>query len=309
MPHAQTSQMYRIVNQLFACASFVLPGLMMLVMTTGIAIGQDDDAPRNRREQLNREQQQKRESRNAQNGKIPRPLTKYMGREIAQTMHYSGAEWLIRNEREREERCSLMLANLGVEPKMTICDMGCGNGFYTVQLAKMVGEDGTVLAVDVQPEMLSLLRENIDDQRIENVTPILGSFHNPRLPQEQVDMVLMVDVYHEFSHPEQMLKAIRESLKPNGVIVLVEFRAEDPDVPIKPEHKMTKVQVEREMTANGFKFVKEYDKLPWQHMLFYGRDDSANPSEHGDESSDNAGQYKTDSDSSKSGVSTLAADK
>lgn len=204
---------------------------------------------------------------------IPAALTRYMGRRIAQTMHYTGAEWLIRDVREREERCSLMLANLGVRIGHTVCDMGCGNGFHSLPIAKMVGKKGLVIGVDVQPEMLSFLRTRMEKQGIENVVPILGSYHNPHLPPDTNDIVLMVDVYHEFSHPEQMLDSIRKSLKPKGLVVLVEYREEDPDVPIKPLHKMSKAQINKEMTANGFQLVKEYDLLPWQHMMFFGKDD------------------------------------
>jgi ubiquinone/menaquinone biosynthesis C-methylase UbiE len=206
--------------------------------------------------------------------KVPPALRFYKGREIAQTMHYTGAEWLIRDEREREERCSLMLANLGVQPGMTVCDMGCGNGFHTLKLAEMVGPDGHVLAVDIQPEMLKLLRDRMEESGVENVTPILGSLHDPRLPAGQIDMILLVDVYHEFSHPEYMLRAMRKALAPDGVIVQVEFRAEDPNVPIKPLHKMSKEQVLKELLPNGFRLVKEFDGLPWQHMMFFGRDEN-----------------------------------
>lgn len=200
---------------------------------------------------------------------VPEGRTIYMGRRIAQTMHYTGAEWLIRENRESEERCSLMLANLGIEPGMTIVDMGCGNGFYSLQMAKMTGKKGRVLAVDVQPQMLFYLRKRMEEAGVENVTPILGSFHSPRLPPNSTDLILMVDVYHEFSHPERMLKEMREALKPEGLMVLLEYREEDPEVPIKPLHKMSKSQVDKEMTANGFELAKEFDKLPWQHMLFY----------------------------------------
>ncbi|MDB4766307.1 class I SAM-dependent methyltransferase [bacterium] len=201
---------------------------------------------------------------------IPEPLESYMGREIAQTMHYTGAEWLIRDRREREERCSLMLANLGVKSGMAICDMGCGNGFHTLKLAEMTGKLGYVAGVDVQPQMLMLLRKRMEESGIENVVPILGSYHNPRLPRASLDLILLVDVYHEFSHPKEMLAAMRDSLKPDGLIVLVEYREEDPEVPIKPKHKMSKAQVDKELTANGFELKKSFDKLPWQHMLFYG---------------------------------------
>jgi ubiquinone/menaquinone biosynthesis C-methylase UbiE len=166
-----------------------------------------------------------------------------------------------------------MLANLGARRGMTVCDMGCGNGFYTLQLANMVGPRGRVLAVDIQPEMLVMLRHRAEQEGVDNITPILGSLHDPRLPANSVDLILLVDVYHEFSHPEQMLAAMRQALKPDGLIVLVEYRAEDPDVPILPLHKMSKEQIMKELPANGLRLVKEFDKLPWQHMMFFARDE------------------------------------
>ena len=202
----------------------------------------------------------------------PPPVSEYKGRTIAKTMSYHGAPWLIRNEREREERCSLMLDKLGIQRGMTVCDMGCGNGFYSLKLAEMVGPMGSVLAVDIQPEMLKLLRNRTEKAGVETIIPILGSLHDPRLPKGQVDLILLVDVYHEFSHPEHMLTAMRKALAPHGVIVLLEYRAEDPEVPIKPLHKMSKRQIMKELPANGFKLVKEFDGLPWQHMMFFGRD-------------------------------------
>jgi ubiquinone/menaquinone biosynthesis C-methylase UbiE len=214
--------------------------------------------------------------------KTPPPLEVYKGRRIAQTMHFLGAEWLIRNEREREERCSLMLATLGVKPGMRVCDMGCGNGFYSLQMAKMVGEKGHVYGVDIQPEMLKMLNERADAAGIANVSPILGTFVDPRLPKEEIDLILLVDVYHEFSYPEQMLARMRESLAPGGRIVLVEYRAEDPKVPIKPEHKMSKEQIMKELPPNGFKLVKEFDKLPWQHMMWFEADNSATGEQAGE---------------------------
>ncbi len=208
---------------------------------------------------------------------IPPPLTVYKGRRIAQTMHYLGAEWLIRENREDEERCSLMLTNLGIKPGMTVCDMGCGNGFYALQMAEMVGAEGHVLCVDIQKEMLVMLQERADTVDVTNITPIHSTVVDPKLPEGKVDLILCVDVYHEFSHPEQMLSAMRASLAPRGVVVLVEYRAEDPRVPIKPLHKMSKAQIMKELPANGFKLVKEFDRLPWQHMMFFARDDSPLP--------------------------------
>jgi ubiquinone/menaquinone biosynthesis C-methylase UbiE len=211
-----------------------------------------------------REQESQKDSRR-------KPLSEYMGREIAPAMGYMAADWLVRAEREREERCSMVLANLGLKTGMTVCDMGCGNGFYALPIAKLLGKNGQVLGVDIQPEMLELLRKRMEEEQIDNVTPILGSEFDPRLPADSIDLVLMVDVYHEFSYPEEMLAAVHRSLKKDGLVVLVEYRTEDDNVPIKPEHKMSKAQVEKELIANGFKLVKEFDKLPWQHMLFYGK--------------------------------------
>lgn len=208
---------------------------------------------------------------------IPPPLEVYKGRRIATTMHYLGAPWLIRENRENEERCSLMLASLGVKQGMTICDMGCGNGFYSVQLARLVGPEGKVLGVDIQPEMLEMLKERAAEAKVDNIEPILGTLVDPKLPAGQVDLILCVDVYHEFSHPEHMLAAMRQSLAPEGLVVLVEFRAEDPEVPIKPLHKMSKAQILKELIPNGFKLVREFDGLPWQHMMFFARDEQWSP--------------------------------
>ncbi len=205
--------------------------------------------------------------------KLPPPLTRYKGREIAATMSYLGADWLIRETREREEACQKLLEILKVAPGMTVCDMGCGNGFYSLQLAEAVGKNGKVLAVDIQPEMLSLLSKRAQAAGVANIEPILGTLIDPKLPDESCDLILLVDVYHEFSHPEHMLKAMQKALKPTGRLVLVEFRLEDPQVPIKLLHKMSKKQILKELPPNGYKLVDEYEKLPWQHVMFFGRDD------------------------------------
>jgi precorrin-6B methylase 2 len=204
---------------------------------------------------------------------IPPAQTHYLGRQIADTMHHTGAPWLTRGNRE-EERCSAMLGNLGVKPGMTVCDMGCGNGYYTLQLSKLVGPKGRVWAVDVQPEMLKLLGEQVRAAGAENVTAVQGQVHDPKLPPGEVDIFLLVDVYHEFSHPQQMLQCMHRWLAKDGVVVLVEYREEDPKVPIKPLHKMSRQQVLKELQANGFRLVRQFDGLPWQHMLFFGRDDA-----------------------------------
>lgn len=208
---------------------------------------------------------------------IPPASTHYMGREIAQTMHYTGAPWLIREVRDREEDTRTLMKALDFKPGQAVCDMGCGNGFYTLKIAKIVGNEGMVYAVDIQPEMLDFLAERAQIESVTHFIPILGGLTDPRLPPNAMDVVLMVDVYHEFSHPEQMLAGIRKSLKQDGRIALVEFRAEDPEVPIRPEHKMSKEQILREYTANGFKLVDEFDDLPWQHLMFFEKDTQWNP--------------------------------
>lgn len=199
---------------------------------------------------------------------IPPAPTHYMGREIAQTMHYTGAPWLIRDSRAKEESTQRFLQQLQVEPGSTVCDMGCGNGYYTLPLARMTGEEGRVIGVDIQPEMLEMLKERAGEWGVENIETVVGTAVDPGLEPNSIDLMILVDVYHEFSHPEQMLEKIRESLKPDGEIALLEFRAEDPEVPIKPEHKMSKEQIYKEFAANGFAVVREYDDLPWQHLLF-----------------------------------------
>jgi SAM-dependent methyltransferase len=192
---------------------------------------------------------------------IPPAATHHRGREIAQTMHFTGAPWLVRESRQREEDCRLLLEALGVKPGQTICDMGCGNGFYTLELARRVGPTGVVYAVDIQPEMLRMLAEVAGREGLTNIRPVLGTV---------IDLCLCVDVYHEFSHPDAMLARIRESLADGGRLALVEFRGEDPAVPIKPLHKMTKEQIRLELEPAGFRVVGEFDRLPWQHLVFLG---------------------------------------
>ncbi len=208
---------------------------------------------------------------------IPRPRTQYMGRTIAATMGSAGAPWLIRETREAEERPSEVIKQLELKPGMVVCDLGCGNGFYSLLMAKQIQPGGKVLAVDIQPEMLRLLQFRAKAQKTDNVEVILSTVVDPNLPPESVDLLLMVDVYHEFSHPVQMLAGIRESLKPDGLIALLEYREEDPTVPIKPLHKMSKRQILREYSANGFRLVKQYDGLPWQHLMFFGKDPDWTP--------------------------------
>lgn len=208
---------------------------------------------------------------------IPPARTRYMGRSIAQTMSFHGAPWLIRSEREQEERPSEAVQQLELKPGMAVCDLGCGNGYYSLVMAKLVAPGGKVLAVDIQPEMLHMLELRAKELSVENIEPILGTVADPKLPPESVDMVLLVDVYHEFSHPEQMLAGIRKSLKPKGLIALLEYREEDKTVPIKPLHKMSKKQILKEYKANGFQLAKQYDGLPWQHLMFFEKNPQWKP--------------------------------
>jgi ubiquinone/menaquinone biosynthesis C-methylase UbiE len=203
----------------------------------------------------------------------PPTPTHYMGREIARTMHFTGAPWLVRESRQREEDCRMLLEALEIQPGQKVCDMGCGNGFYTLALARLVGPRGLVYAVDIQPEMLRLLRVRLAEEGVKNVRPLLGTAVDPRLPSESCDLVLCVDVYHEFSHPAEMLARMHDSLRDGGRLVLAEFRGEDPAVPIKPLHKMTKAQVRAELEPAGFRLVREFDRLPWQHLLSFSPED------------------------------------
>ncbi|HVU89434.1 MAG TPA: class I SAM-dependent methyltransferase [Pirellulales bacterium] len=205
---------------------------------------------------------------------LPEPLQFYKGREIAPYMTFHGADWLVRKERQSEEDCNRLVKALKIKPGQTVCDMGCGNGFYTIRMARLVGERGRVLAVDIQPEMLSLLDKQVKGKKIKHVEPILSTPIDPSLPEGEVDLILIVDVYHEFTYPEHMLKAMRKSLAPGGRIALAEFRLEDPSVPIKLLHKMSKEQILKEYEPNGFKLVEQFDELPWQHLMFFEKDDS-----------------------------------
>ena len=204
----------------------------------------------------------------------PQGVTKYLGRRVAQPMGYTHMNWLSRPERIKEENPQEMLEQLNLKDGMVVCDLGAGDGYHTLQMAPRVFPNGKVIAVDIQPEMLQELSRKLAEKKIENVDTILGELWDPKLPDHSVDLVLMVDVYHEFSHPVQMLAALRKAMKPDGLIALVEFRLEDPTVLIRPEHKMTKAQILKEYKANGFKVAREYDRLPWQHLMFMQPDDT-----------------------------------
>jgi ubiquinone/menaquinone biosynthesis C-methylase UbiE len=190
------------------------------------------------------------------------------GRRIAGVMGMSGADWLVRPERETEEQPEKALDALNLKPGMVVADIGAGVGYMSLRMAKRVGPSGKVYANDLQPEMLAKLRENASHAKINNVVTVLGDVTDPKLPANAMDLVLLVDVYHEFSQPQQMLRKIRETLKPDGRLVLLEYRAEDPNVPIIAEHKMTVTQVKTELEAEGFILQPVIETLPRQHILF-----------------------------------------
>lgn len=192
------------------------------------------------------------------------PLT---GRKIAPVMGVGGADWLERHDREAEEHPDDAIAALNLKPGMVVGDVGAGTGYMSLKMAKKVGPSGKVYAEDVQPEMLRMLRENASKAKVANVETVLGNEADPKLPAGQLDLILLVDVYHEFSQPQKMLRAMRESLKPDGRLVLLEYRKEDPNVPIRPEHKMSVQEVKTELEAEGFRLDQVIETLPRQHIL------------------------------------------
>lgn len=193
----------------------------------------------------------------------------YMGREIAHVMGHEAADWLERPEREKEERADLLLPALKIKAGDAVADIGCGSGYYTRRLAKAVRTNGIIYAVDIQQEMLDILTNKLAAEKIFNVKPMLGTITDPKLPRAAVDLILMVDVYHEFDHPFEMVEAMCHSLKPDGRIVFVEFRAEDPNVPIKLVHKMTEAQVRKEMSVHPLDWVETIGTLPQQHIIVF----------------------------------------
>lgn len=193
------------------------------------------------------------------------------GRRYAQTMGVEGAEWLDRAERDQEEDPDRAIDVLKIQKSATVADIGCGSGYMTEKLSKKVGPMGRVYATDIQPGMLDLLARRVAKRKLTNVTPILGTQDDPRLPIEALDLVLMVDVYHELSQPQLMLRHIKTSLKPGGRLVLVEYRKEDPGIPIRPEHKMSVQEAKLEVEAEGFKLTATNEDLPRQHILIFSR--------------------------------------
>ncbi len=194
------------------------------------------------------------------------PLT---GRHIAPVMGAAGAGWLDRSEREREEQPEKALDLIGIQPGMTVADVGAGTGYMTLRIAKRVGPDGKVYANEIQPEMLERLSENAQRAGLNNIETVLGSEGDAKLPAGKMDLIVLIDVYHEFSRPQEMLQSLRRSLKPDGRLVLLEYKKEDPAIPIRPDHKMTTADVKIEVEAEGYKLDKVIDTLPRQHIIFF----------------------------------------
>jgi SAM-dependent methyltransferase len=199
----------------------------------------------------------------------------YLGREIAHVMGHQAASWLERPVREQEERSSLLLKSLHLKPGLIVADIGAGTGYFTFPIAREVGVSGKVYAVDIQPEMLDLIRKRMRERKVENVVPIQGTETDPRIPKETIDLILLVDVYHEFSHPYEMTCAMVRGLRPGGRLVFVEYRLEDPNVPIKLVHKMSQRQVLREMEPHPLRHVRTLEILPWQHVIIFEKKGAA----------------------------------
>jgi ubiquinone/menaquinone biosynthesis C-methylase UbiE len=193
----------------------------------------------------------------------------YMGREISFVMGHQGAGWLERPEREKEEQPKKLLRLLELKPGMVVADIGAGSGYHSLRMAQIVGAKGKVLAVDIQKEMLDIIRKRMKKNKVENIEPVLGTETDPKLPAGEVDLILMVDVYHEFTFPYEMTEELTKSLKPGGRLVFVEFRLEDEKVPILLAHKMTEKQVRAEMAPHPLKHVKTIESLPWQHVIIF----------------------------------------
>ena len=192
----------------------------------------------------------------------------YMGREIAYVMGFQGINWLERSEREIEEDVATLIKNMKIKTDDTIADIGAGSGYHVFKMAPLA-DKGLVYAVDIQPEMLEAIELKKKSKRVSNVETVLGSAKGINLPKNSLDKVLLVDVYHEFSNPFEMIESIKNALKPNGLLFLIEYRGEDPNVPIKKIHKMTKKQSIAEMRAVGLKLKENIDNLPWQHCMIF----------------------------------------
>jgi ubiquinone/menaquinone biosynthesis C-methylase UbiE len=197
----------------------------------------------------------------------------YMGRQIAHVMSHWGIDWLERPERQFEENSALLLKNLNLKSGMHVADIGAGSGYYTSLIAKRIG-NGKVYAADVEPQMILFLNERIKEEKLSNVVTVLGSEKSTALPSSSIDMMLLVDVYHEFSFPYEMGQSMYNALKPDGRLVLVEFRSEDETVPIKTIHKMSEAQSVKELKAVGFRLEKNISNLPWQHCMVFVKENT-----------------------------------
>ena len=198
---------------------------------------------------------------------------RYMGREIAGVMGWQGAAWLEREEREREERTDLLVRALQLRPGMVVADIGAGTGYLSRRMAPAVMPAGRILAVDVQPQMVRLLQEAVRQSGLQQIEPRLGADDDVKLPPATVDLALMVDVYHELAWPHEVLASIVRALKPGGLLVFVEYRAEDPNVPIKALHKMSEMQIKREAAVHSLEWVRTVGTLPWQHLVVFRKHD------------------------------------
>ena len=191
------------------------------------------------------------------------------GRRYALTMSYLGADWLDRSERVQEEEPDAALDAIALAPGSIVADVGAGSGYMTVKMAKRVGATGKVYANDIQPQLLTILRQRLEREKVPNVELVLGTMDDPKLPANTIDLILMVDVYHEFAEPQPMLRKMRDSLKTGGRLVLLEYRKEDPSIPIRPDHKMSVAEAKMEVEAEGFTLSKVDERLPRQHILVF----------------------------------------
>lgn len=196
----------------------------------------------------------------------------YLGREISQIMGFQGMQWLERSSREREEGVSMAIKNLPITEESVVADIGAGSGYYTFRIAPLVPK-GKVYAVEIQDEAIRFLENKSRELGFDQVVAVKGDSYSPNLPESSVDVAIMVDVYHELSYPQEMLQSIRKSLVPDGKIILIEYRGEDPSIPIKPLHKMTEKQAKKELEKNGFRLVRNGKFLPIQHYLVFEKQD------------------------------------
>ncbi len=244
----------------------ILSGLLWLVFHTAETSAEEPEAPAVKKDATGRYEFREEHDRDGQ-GKF------YMGRELAQVMSFHGAPWLERSEREEEERLSVLVDLLKLKPGQAVCDLGAGSGVITLMMAHRVGETGKVYAVDIQQEMLNLLADKTNRLGLKQVELVLGTEKNPKLTPASLDLLLMVDVYHEFAFPYEMMVEICKAMKPGGRVAFVEYRREDPQVLIKLVHKMTEAQVKKEMSPPefGMKWKETMATLPRQHVVIFER--------------------------------------